>query len=589
MKTKINYSWDLTKFCEDENDFNKLFNQLEKLAQNIPTFEGKLNNKVELKKFFELEEELEKISEKLGIYSTCSLAVDQSNTKFIGLRQKLSDLGAKIGALSAFSTPEILGQTDEWFDQMIAEKSLLPWHFNLKQLKTQKAHVLTKEQEVVLSVLSPTFGSAHNIFNSCSVVDVDLGEVEDSLGKKHKLTRTNYSKLMQNVDEVLRHNALNRFYEVYGKYVNTLSSTLIAQAQSNVCLSKLYKYKSVLDESFAGDNIDRTFYDSLINGALKFTKQNQEYNNLIAQLIKKQYSIKNLTEYDLGLPVGKKPEDVSFEEMLEVTKKSLSILGPNYVNMVQNSINQRWVDVLPRKNKESGAWTLEYKYGTPVVMLNFEGELDDVFAHEIGHALRFVECAKNNFPSGVGSSIFIEETFSTVNQTLFARYLIDNAKTKEEKIYHLVEYLSTMFSYVVGASIDSLCEDEIYKRIENNLPISKDVILDFEKQQYEKILNTVVKKRHQTLRSITMPHYYFEAYYVWQYACGQLNANFIVNKIEQHKGFVEKYFEFMKAGSMYPLDMLKIVGIDYAKNDVFVEFEKEINKRLAQLKELLKN
>ena len=333
--------------------------------------------------------------------------------------------------------------------------------------------------------------------------------------------------------------------------------------------------------------MDRSFYNNLTSKALELIGLNKKYNNLVAKLIKKQYNIKTLHEYDMSLPLGKKPKDVSFEEMVAITKKSLAPLGEGYLAEVQRSIDERWIDVLPQKNKDSGAWSADCYGKTPIVLLNFEGELDDTFAHEIGHAIRAEWAQKQNSRSGTGSSLFIEETYSTVNQTLFARYLIDNAKNKQEKIYYLSEYLHTLFSYVVNSVIDSVVEDEIYKKVSNNEPLNKDVILNFAKEQYKKTWNSEVKKRHTPVRTISMFHYYSVPYYVWQYACGQLNANFIVNRIEKDPTFVKKYFEFIKSGSRYPLDMLKIVDIDYSKDDVFNEFREEIEKRILQLQKLL--
>ena len=61
----------------------------------------------------------------------------------------------------------------------------------------------------------------------------------------------------------------------------------------------------------------------------------------------------------------------------------------------------------------------------------------------------------------------------------------------------------------------------------------------------------------------------------------------IVNRIQQDPQFVSKYLNFVKAGSMYPLDMLKIVDIDYAQDTLFEEMQKELSMRIAQLKELV--
>lgn len=587
MEKNEKYTWDLTKFCKDEKDFEQQFKKAEKLCKEFVCFEGKLKNKTELLKFLKLDEQLEDVLNSLYNYVMANSSVDVANAKFKGMRQRLDMLMSNFGVETAFVMPEILGLPDKFFDDVIADKVFADWKFKFMNLKKQKAHVLTKEQEQVVSVLDPASGSPYKIFQSCCYVDVSFGKILDSKGKEHELTRSNFSKLMQNKDEVLRKNALNRRYEIYDHHLNTLSTALVEQVQKNICYAKLYKYNSVLDRSFAGDNMDRSFYDNLIEKTLKLISLNKKYNNLVANFIKKQYKLKKLNEWDLSLPLGKKPKDVSFEELVDITKKSLKPLGEDFVAQVQRALDERWIDVMPAKNKESGAWCSDCYGKTPIIMLNFEGEIDDQFVHEVGHAIRFELCSKNNSRSGTGSTMFIEETFSTVNQTFFARYLIDNAKDKQEKIYYLTEYLSTLFHYVVGSVLDSVVEDKLYQMVANNEPINKDIILNYAKEQYSQTWNDEVKKRHLSVRTISMMHYYSLPYYVWQYACGQLNANFIVNRVEEKPSFVKKYFDFMKSGSTYPLDMLKLVDIDYNKNDVFDEFEKELNKRIQQLQELL--
>lgn len=587
METKINYTWDLTKYCKDDNEFNKKFEEIKEFSKKFPAYEGKLSNKQKLFEYLTLEDQLEDLIDPVARYVFASLSINNADPHFLGLEQKMDAFFSDFGVKTAFVMPELLALPDKFFDEIIADKKFLPWRFAFLNMKEQKKHVLTKEQEMVVSMLEQTASSPYKIFQSCCYVDVKFGNILDSKGKEHELTITNYVKLLQNEDATLRKNALNRYYEVYDYYLNTLSTALVSQVQKNICYAKLYKYNSVLDRSFSAYKMDRKFYDNLLTKVLNFVDLNKRFNNLSAQLIKKQYNIKNLTEYDLNLPLGKKPGNVTFEQVVETTKKSLAPLGEDYVNKVQQAIDERWVDVLPSKQKDSGAWCADCYGKTPIILLNFEGEMDNQFVHEIGHGLRDVMCAQNNPRSGTGSAIFIEETYSTVNQTLFARYLIDNAKSKDEKIYYLTEYLGTLFHYVVNSVLDSVVEDKLYNLVENNEPINKDVILNFAKEQYSKTWNDEVKQRHLSVRTISMMHYYSAAYYVWQYAAGQLNANFIVNRIEKDPKFVEKYFKFVKAGSMYPLDMLKLVDIDYSKDDIFDEFEKEIKKRIKQLKDLL--
>jgi len=63
-----------------------------------------------------------------------------------------------------------------------------------------------------------------------------------------------------------------------------------------------------------------------------------------------------------------------------------------------------------------------------------------------------------------------------------------------------------------------------------------------------------------------IPHFY-NAFYVYQYATGFCSAVAIADNILK-TGDVSNYLEFLTTGgSMYPLDELKIAGIDLTKPD----------------------
>ena len=58
-----------------------------------------------------------------------------------------------------------------------------------------------------------------------------------------------------------------------------------------------------------------------------------------------------------------------------------------------------------------------------------------------------------------------------------------------------------------------------------------------------------------------IPHFY-RAFYVYQYATGFCSAVAIADRILNHGG-AEDYLKFLSTGgSMYPIDELKIAGVD---------------------------
>ena len=583
------YKWDLTKFCKDQDDFEAQFKQVSEIYPQLANFKTKLGDKKCLKEYFTLSDKISIMVSKMAKWPHLLTEIDATNTVQQNNMKRVENLFSAIGQTEAYVMPELLSLSDDYFDQIIADDDFAEWRHTLRVLKKQKAHVLTTQQEELLSLLSPIMSNFRKIFTACTYSDIQFDDVLDSKGKPHKLTKTNYSTLMENNDRTLRKNAHEHFYKQYASHLNTLAANLIAQFQERVIISKLYKYDSVLQESLAGDNMNVDFYNNFVARVTPLFELNKQYNNLKVQLIKKQYDIDDVSEYDLGLPVGKKCDKITFDEGVQTVKNALNVLGEDYLKVYDRAITERWIDVYPDKYKYSGGFC-SGTYGiTPVILMNWENQLQDLYtlAHELGHAIRQVFCDANNPKEAENAPMFIEETYSTVNQTLLYRYLIDNEKDDARKIYYLCEYLDVMFSYCVGSVQDSLCEYDFYTRVAQDQPIDKDIILKYSNEVYGRTQADNVQDRHVPTRMLAMFHLYTIPYYVWQYSFGILNANMIVNRIQQDAKFVKKYLNFVSAGAMYPLDMLKIVDIDYNTDAPFEEMKKELTMRVAQLKELV--
>ncbi len=589
METNNKYTWDTTKFCTNQAEFDERVTKITSLVSQIAKYKGKLGQKESLREYLMLDDQLSDMLEAPFMWAHCATDVDVTDAKQNANQHKLEVLSSQIGQEQSFATPEILSQPDSFFDDIINDDQFLPWRQTFRILKQQKKHVLNDEQQKIVSALSPIMESFTKTFSSCVYGDIKFGKIMDSKGVEHELTNTNYQFVLEDPDRTLRKNATERYFEVHGHYLNTLTANLNAQVQRNTIMAKLYHYPTVFDSASSGLNIDRAFYDKFMVNVQPFFKLYKRFNDLRLKTIAKQYGIKDLKEYDAGLPIGKKLENISFEQALEKVKNALSILGKDYITQIERAVNERWIDVYPSANKFSGGYSSSIHGYSPVILLNWENSLDDVYtlAHELGHAIRHVYCGETGYREAPQTAMFVDETFSTTNQVLLYRYLVENEKNKDAKIYILSEYISNLLHYL-SSVLDSKCEDYLYTKMLQNTPASKDEILEYTKSVYACIQSDIISERHSSVRTLVMFHYYSLPYYVWQYTCGILNANFIANNIlKGDSAYVDKYLQFLSSGSMYPLDALKIVDIDYNTQDVFDAMRAELNMRIDQLEKLL--
>lgn len=93
--------------------------------------------------------------------------------------------------------------------------------------------------------------------------------------------------------------------------------------------------------------------------------------------------------YDLYVPmVSREERKYTFEEAKAMVLEGLKPLGEDYLSLLREGFNNRWIDVYENEGKRSGAYSWGVYGIHPYVLLNFNGTLDSVFtlAHEMGHA-----------------------------------------------------------------------------------------------------------------------------------------------------------------------------------------------------------
>jgi oligoendopeptidase F len=86
----------------------------------------------------------------------------------------------------------------------------------------------------------------------------------------------------------------------------------------------------------------------------------------------------------------------------------------------------------------------------------------------------------------------------------------------------------------------------------------------------------------------TFGHLYID-YYVFQYATGISGANALANRVlSGREGATDDYLAFLKSGgSMYPIDALRMAGVDLSKPDAIEETFAVLARLIDRLEELV--
>ena len=118
---------------------------------------------------------------------------------------------------------------------------------------------------------------------------------------------------------------------------------------------------------------------------------------------------------------------ITFEQAKEIVFKALEPMGKEYLAILKEGFENRWIDVYENQGKTSGAYSAGARVH-PYVLLNHKDTLNCMFtlAHEMGHAIHSYLSNKNQPVIYSNYVIFVAEVASTCNEALLMQYLLKN-------------------------------------------------------------------------------------------------------------------------------------------------------------------
>ena len=259
--------------------------------------------------------------------------------------------------------------------------------------------------------------------------------------------------------------------------------------------------------------------------------------------------------------------------------------------MLDRAFHENWIDVFETKGKTSGAYSWG-AYGThPYMLLNFQGRLDDVFtlAHEAGHSMHTYFSDQALPYEKAQYKIFVAEVASTVNEVLLLKHLLAATENRTTKAYLLNHFLDQFRTTVFRQTMFAEFERAAHKAIEDG----ESLTVNWLNSAYGRLNKLYYSDAVETDRYIEtewsrIPHFY-NCFYVYQYATGFSAAVAIADNILQNGGpAVENYLRFLSSGgSDFPVELLKIAGVDLSKPDAVLSGMKIFEQTLRDFEEMI--
>ncbi|MBR5329517.1 MAG: oligoendopeptidase F [Firmicutes bacterium] len=582
--------WDLERIYKDSEAWEADFNAAAEEIKLIPAFENHLTDSADtLLRFLKTTESLELKLDDLYVYAKMKLDEDNRINRYQGMRDRAMALMVKASEAMAFYTPEILAAGEDRINELLAQSDALKGYERaFRDILRYAPHTLSKEQEELLAMSGEMAENAQNTFTMFNEADLKFPTIKDEDGDDITITHGNFIRLMESKDRAVREAAFKGLYSSYGSYRNTVAATLSGSVKKDVFYAKVRKYPSALNEALFADAVDETLYDGLINAV----RDNLDAFHSYLKLRKEVLGVDELHFYDVYTPlVADADRKIPFEEGFEIVKKALAPLGEEYIGLLQQAKDNRWMDVRENEGKTSGAYSWGVYNTDPYVLMSYQDNLNSVFtmAHELGHSLHSYYSWHNQPYQYAYYRIFVAEVASTVNETLLADYMLKTSKDDREKAFLLNQYLEEFRGTVYRQTMFGEFEKIIHQRAEAMETLTADdfceIYLNLNKDYFG---DAIVYDDEIALEWSRIPHFY-NAFYVYKYATSFAAAQYLANRIlsgdPQAK---EDYINFLKGGcSDDPNELLKKAGVDLTDPATIPGIFAIFRKRLEELGKIL--
>lgn len=585
---RLEDKWDLSHMFADTDKWHSTLKDTLKLADELAARKGIAGaNAGELWKTAQLYEAVQRNLYLLFVYANTSYDQNMSDANGKDLYETIMNADTAIGEKFAFLAPELMELTPEIFDTYCAEKpELRLYEFFAKDFFAKKEHILTPQMEELLVRMQDIGGSFHKIFDDLTVNDIHFKEIKTPEGETILANEANYQQALIHPNRDFRAEYYTSLLNTYGQHIHTLSSIYYGAVKHNVFRAKSRRYSSARTMSLDGSHVPEAVYDNLVQTVREHTGPLHEY----VSLRKKKLGIEDFHFYDFFVPlVPDTDKRYTFEEAKELVISALAVLGDDYVSILKEAIENRWIDVYPTPNKQTGAYSTGAYGSHPYVLLNYTGTLDDVFtlAHELGHALHTYFSNQTQPFIYSDYSLFCAEVASTLNEQLLSDYLLKHTNSPAEKALLLSKKLDDIRSTFYRQTMFADFENQTHHWVEDGRPLLPGDLCALHKEMnqlyYGPDLDADKVLSYEWSR---IPHFY-SAFYVYQYATGIAASISLAKRILNQNG-VGDYRRFLTTGgSDHPIELLKIAGVDMSSPQPILDTIEDFRITMKELTPLL--
>lgn len=560
----VEETWDLSLIYATEEELWKDAEKLDKLVDTIcAKYEGKLKDAETIDACITDYQKMIELEVLVMHYTDLAASVDYTDAKVQDLAGQFRRKAAEYASRVNFIECEIMEQPEEVILEAISYQNGNS-HY-LSDLLRNKKYQLAPEAERVLKALNDTLDVPYAVYQSAKLADMKFDPFvvgEESFPLGYSLFEDDYE---YDVRTDVRRKAFSSFSEKIRQYENVTAAAYNAEVQKQKVLADLRGFDNVFDSLLFPQKVERELYDRQID---LITEKLAPHMRKYAKLLQKIHKLDKMTFADLKLAVdpGYGPE-LTMDQAKKYIKDGLSVMGQDYVDMIEEAFTKRWFDIAKNQGKSTGGFCASPYGKNSFILLTWNGQMSDVFtmAHELGHAGHFKSCNASQSVLDTEVSTYFVEAPSTMNELLMAHYLLRTNDDKRFQRWVLSSMIqNTYYHNFVTHLMEAAYQREVYKLVDAGKSVQAETLNQIMKDTLTKFWGDAVEiNEGAELTWMRQPHYYM-GLYSYTYSAGLTVATQMCKRIEKEgQTAVEDWKKVLAAGStLTPMELAKLAGVD---------------------------
>ncbi len=563
-------TWNLEDLFKTTEEWEVELEAIQKELPTVTQYKGKLAEGPQtLLSCLTAQEKLFERIVLVATYANLRISEDGSSPENQGNAGKVGSVMATINASLSFIESEVLALPEGTLERYIEEEAeLTTFKKTLKDLQDKKPYTLSAETEQVLAALGEVHSSPYMIYSRSKSSDMEFDSFVDENGEELPLSFALFEdryELSPNTET--RRKAYEGFVKTLKQYKNTYAATYATEVTKQVTMSKLRNYESVTHMLLQPQQVTLEMYNNQLD-----VIQNElaPHMRRFAKLKQRVLGLESMQFCDLKAPLD--PDfnpSTTYEEASKVILESLEVMGPEYMEIMEKALKDRWVDLAENVGKATGAFCASPYGSHPYILLTWTDTMRGAFilTHELGHAGHFYLANKNQKLSNTRPSTYFVEAPSTMNELLLGQHILSKTDDKQMKRWILLQFLGTYYHNFVTHLLEGEFQRRVYALAEAGKPLTATSLCQ---QKAETLSNfwgdSVEIDEGASLTWMRQPHYYM-GLYPYTYSAG-LTASTAVAQLIKEEGqpVVDRWLEVLKAGgTMTPLELMKYAGVDMSQ------------------------